>query len=1097
MKKTPVWRYLLCILAAFAGIALVLQTLGWLFRPNLTEKPAAYPPEVIRQAEKLRDVSFDPKNPPSLYVEVDYSEGKKAKWYPKGESPILAELVKEGKLPPVDQRVPEEPVVLRGCDGIGNYGGTWMRVANTPGDVSVITWRLAYANPMRWSPLGYPVVPHLAKKIASSEDRREWILTFRKGLRWSDGHPFGTRDILYWWNCEVNDEHFGRVVPLWLRCSGKSAQVEALDDLNLKVTFPEPNALFPEMLAFRGQDMVGSPEHYLRPYHPTYGNRELIDQALKAYRLPSPRAVYGFMKDYLNPDHPRLWPWIYRTYKSTPPQVFVRNPYYFCVDEEGNQLPYVDRVQFEVQDGKMLALSASGGLITMQARHIRYEDYTELMSRRESSQIEIYHWYPGVRSYWVINPNLNRRVDPERPDTKWKAQLLADKRFRQALSLAINRQDIIQAEFNGQAYPAQVEPGPESPYHLKKLQDAYVQHDPAAANRMLDELGLVRRDYEGMRTFPDGSRMTFYLDFCNFTGAGPAQFVVDDWGKVGVRCIQRERSRSLLYTEKQGNDFDFNVWTAESDFLPLLSPRYFVPVDGEAFYAGAWGRWFARGGFYGDPKAKTGNTLEPPRDHPMYRAFEVYEQALKTPSPEEQKRIYMEVLDIAAENTWTINIASPPPQPVVVKKGFKNVPRNCMTGYLFQTPGNAGVETFFFEKPADSPGAIADTRQSLLETTPRPGAPEPARASEGTTWGRVFRNLLRYGFLAIFALVVALVAFKHPYIGRRLLIMIPTMLVISVIVFTIIQLPPGDYLTTRIMVLQESGDEVDMKQIDELKGLFHFDEPGWKRYLRWLGLKWFVSFERKDMGLIQGHMGRSMETSQEVNDLVGDRIFLTVLISLGTLLFTWFTALPIGIYSAVRQYTLGDYALTFVGFIGMCVPSFLLALVLMALTDISGLFSAEYAAQPEWTAGKWWDLMKHIWIPVVVLGIGGTAGMIRIMRGNLLDELRKPYVITAMAKGVRPMKLLFKYPVRLALNPFISGIGGIFPQLVSGNAIVSIVLSLPTVGPLLLQALFSQDMYLAASMLMVLSLLGVIGTLVSDLLLLWLDPRIRFQGGTR
>jgi ABC-type dipeptide/oligopeptide/nickel transport system permease component len=236
-----------------------------------------------------------------------------------------------------------------------------------------------------------------------------------------------------------------------------------------------------------------------------------------------------------------------------------------------------------------------------------------------------------------------------------------------------------------------------------------------------------------------------------------------------------------------------------------------------------------------------------------------------------------------------------------------------------------------------------------------------------------------------------------------------------------------------------------------------------------------------------------------VNAIVGDRILLTVLISLGTILLTWALAIPIGIYSAVRQYSIGDYVLTFLGFIGMCVPGFLLALLLMYASaeflgiPVSGLFSSQYGAQPEWDWPKILDLLKHIWVPVVVLGIGGTAGMIRVMRANLLDELKKPYVVTARAKGVRPLKLLLKYPVRMALNPFISGIGGIFPQLVSGGAIVAMVLSLPTVGPLLLAALMSEDMYLAGSMLMVLSLLGVVGTLVSDLLLLWLDPRIRMQ----
>jgi ABC-type dipeptide/oligopeptide/nickel transport system permease component len=299
------------------------------------------------------------------------------------------------------------------------------------------------------------------------------------------------------------------------------------------------------------------------------------------------------------------------------------------------------------------------------------------------------------------------------------------------------------------------------------------------------------------------------------------------------------------------------------------------------------------------------------------------------------------------------------------------------------------------------------------------------------------------------------------------------------------------------MQLQESGDEADLQQIEDLKDMFYLEESVAFRYFRWLGLHWFRTFDSKDRGLLQGNMGRSMESGKMVNQIVGDRIVLTILISLGTILFTWVFAIPIGIYSAVKQYSIGDYILTFLGFIGMCVPGFLLALLLMYVSTewfdipVSGLFSSEYGAQPEWTMGKVIDLLKHIWVPVAVLGVGGTAGMIRVMRANLLDELKKPYVVTARAKGVRPLKLLFKYPVRMALNPFISGVGGLFPQLVSGGAIVAMVLSLPTVGPLMLSALMSEDMYLAGSMLMVLSLLGVLGTLVSDLLLLWLDPRIR------
>jgi len=305
------------------------------------------------------------------------------------------------------------------------------------------------------------------------------------------------------------------------------------------------------------------------------------------------------------------------------------------------------------------------------------------------------------------------------------------------------------------------------------------------------------------------------------------------------------------------------------------------------------------------------------------------------------------------------------------------------------------------------------------------------------------------------------------------------------------------------MMLEEQGDTSSLQQIKDLREMFWLDRPLAVRYVKWMGLAWFFTWDSRDKGLLQGDLGRSMVGGQPVNERVGDRIQLTLFISMCTILFTWCAAIPIGILSAVRQYSLWDYVFTFIGFIGMCIPPFLLALIISYLCKVlfgftvTGLFSSEYGSQPQWDWPKFIDLLKHIWMPIVVLGIGGTAGMIRIMRGNLLDELKKPYVLTARAKGVRPLKMLLKYPVRLALNPFISGIGNLFPKLISGGAIVAMVLSLPTVGPLMLEALRMEDMYLAGSMLMVLSLLGVLGTLISDLLLLWLDPRIRFEGTRR
>jgi peptide/nickel transport system permease protein len=326
------------------------------------------------------------------------------------------------------------------------------------------------------------------------------------------------------------------------------------------------------------------------------------------------------------------------------------------------------------------------------------------------------------------------------------------------------------------------------------------------------------------------------------------------------------------------------------------------------------------------------------------------------------------------------------------------------------------------------------------------------------------------------------------YIIRRVLTMIPTLLVISMLVFIIIQLPPGDYLTSYIAELRSQGESVDEQKIVFLREQYGLDRPVYEQYLVWLG------------GMFQGDFGYSFEYSLPVTEVVGDRLFLTVLISVVTILFTWIVAFPIGIYSATHQYSWGDYGLSFLGFLGLATPNFLLALIMLYFanvyfgTSIGGLMAPEYI-NAEWSVDKLLSVLEHLWIPVVVIGSSGTAGMIRRLRANLLDELQKQYVVTGRAKGLPPGKLLAKYPLRVSLNFFIADIGNLLPTVISGAEIVAVVMSLPTTGPLLLSALQSQDMYLAGSFLMFLATLTVIGALVSDLLLAVLDPRIRLQGG--
>jgi peptide/nickel transport system permease protein len=326
------------------------------------------------------------------------------------------------------------------------------------------------------------------------------------------------------------------------------------------------------------------------------------------------------------------------------------------------------------------------------------------------------------------------------------------------------------------------------------------------------------------------------------------------------------------------------------------------------------------------------------------------------------------------------------------------------------------------------------------------------------------------------------------YIVHRLLIMIPTLIVISIVIFTIIQLPPGDYFSTYVAELQSQGEAVDLQKIAFLKAQYGFDKPVWQQYLYWV------------VGLLHGDMGYSFEYNLPVRDIVGDKLLLTFVVSFATVVFTYLVAFPIGIYSATHQYSWSDHTLTFLGFLGLATPNFLLALVLLYIANvyfgisIGGLMDPRYLDEP-WSWGKVVSVLQHLWIPVVVIGLAGTAGMIRRLRANLLDELHKQYVVTARAKGLPPFRALMKYPLRMALNPFISDIGSLLPHIISGAAVVSVVMSLPTTGPMLLDALRSQDMYLAGSFLMFLAFLSVIGVFLSDLALAALDPRIRLRGG--
>lgn len=1083
------------------GIAVLLFValacaLNAVFQPGgVREAPVPPPAGKVAEAESLRDIALTGE-PPRIVQTVNYADQERASWYPRNESPLLKDLVQEGKLPPVHERIGveidgqwvSEPVVMRGVDGIGNYGGTWVR----GGSLEFIRYRGSASTLLHYDVYGRDLVPHLAKSYEVGNGGCTFTFHLRRGLRWSDGALFTADDILYWWNWEENCRDIQSNPDRNLLIRNQAPEVTKIDAYTVRFTFPEPFAAFPCFVAAK-LEIANAPAHYLKQFHPTHPERvpERIAEWQDALKINNPAALYQEVKKWTNPEHPRMWPWLYREYSTLNPQFAVRNPYYWAVDIEGNQLPYLDRILCDTAITRESVAFAHGG-VSKQWMYNLFQDYTLYMRNRDAYGFDVYHWWNGEMPF-VIYPNITLRDDAA-PNGAALATLLAERRFRIALSVAINRQRIIDAVYRGVGEPMGMVPEEGTPWYCEKAAKLHHEYDPQQANRLLDELGLTGRDAEGYRTFPDGKRLTLIQSLPGAADVETMQFIADDWKSVGLRVLIRSQGGSLFLVEKGGRRQQLSWWSGNPHF-PL---RNGIGPDG--YTAPGYDKWLNSGGPYRPHEKVPG--LEPPPDHPMRENIRLHAQALAEADPVKQKALIDQALINFADQVWAINITRSLPQLVLVRKGFRNVPRKAFHGYQTYSPGgNAGIETYFWDEPLnqDAPGVAAAVKGLLVTPVPRVGTVDVSRAAGDagkigiSTPGNGLATAIRWLLIGVVGLFLVMLAVRHPFVRQRLLLLVPMLLVISVMVFIIIQLPAGDYTTVLIAQLEEQGDQVQMQQIREIRETFHLDQPVYTRYVNWMGLRWFLTFSEKDRGLLQGHLGLSMKDNMPVNELVGDRLLLTFLIALGSVLLTWMIAFPVGIYSAVKQYSVGDYFFTSVAFLGMCTPTFLLALVLMVVTGVTGLFSPEFSAMAGWSWPKVLDLMKHIWLPVMIVGVASTAGMIRVMRANLLDELKKPYVVTARAKGMRPIRLLLKYPVRIALNPFVSGIGGLFPALVSSGAIIAVVLGLPTVGPLLLTSVMDQDMYLAGSLLMVLGLLSVFGTLVSDLLLLWLDPRIRYE----
>mgnify|MGYP000238801889 FL=1 len=601
------------------------------------------------------------------------------------EAPALQALVSAGQLPPVAQRLPAEPLVITPPQRTGPYGGVWRRLArDQTTDLQVqILWRIGYEPLIRWDTMGRGFEPNLASQWIVDDQATTYIFRLRRGVKWSDGRPFTADDILFWFNDIICFEELVRTPPNELQRGGTLVQVEKLDELAVRFRFAEPYGLFPRFVASSiwATDMVGSPAHYLRQFHPRHVDRQKLQADARAAGHNTWQSFFEEMRSWRNPGLPTLMAWQITVPPPALQVVCQRNPYYWKVDPEGNQLPYIDTITFDVTDAETLMLRAMSGEVGMQFRGLSPDRYPLLMERQSSGGYEVRHWVGGAGV--VIALNLNHR------DPALRA-VFNDRRFRIALSHAIDRDEINRIALYGAGEPRQCAPSRASPFAYEPLAHAHIEHDPARAAAMLDELGL-RLARDGVRRLSDGRPLRLAIETME-TNSAVVHLVAEHWTRLGVRTDVKEEARQLFYARKAAalHDAVATVGGAEGD--PVLEPRFYLPHNAESNQAVLWAQWFQSNGRQG----------EAPPDE-VRQTMDLYRQIERAPDPRRQVELFHRILQLNAENLWVIGTVAGMPVPVVVRNGgdsrgryekFWNVPDVAATEWVFRSPGNTAPECY-------------------------------------------------------------------------------------------------------------------------------------------------------------------------------------------------------------------------------------------------------------------------------------------------------------------------------------------------------------------------------------------------------------------
>jgi peptide/nickel transport system substrate-binding protein len=602
-----------------------------------------------------------------------------------GESPQLAGLVTQGELPPVDERLPEEPRVIAPHEGIGQYGGTWHRVITNPRDTT-LNHRLTYECLLRYNSNGTKVVPNVATGWEVAPDGRSFTFSLRKGMKWSDGAPFSADDVMYYYEDILGNEELSPSFPAWLKTGGENGVIEKVDDYTIRFTFSQPHGIFMYLVAAaNGLSICTHPGHYLRQFHIDYVDKAELEKMTKDAGLEFWYQLHGSKNNVqTNTERPVISAWKLTVPPPKQPLVAERNPYYWKVDSEGNQLPYIDRIEFMlVTNAEASNLRAMSGEVDMQMRGIAFANYTLYQENREQGDYRVVLWEQGKPSDTCIYPNLAHQ-DPV------LREIIGDRRFRYAFSLVIDRQEIIDSVYLGMATPRQLSPLPSSPFYLESQAQNLLERDVERANQLLDDMGLTERDADGYRLRPDGERLSILFEHSNHfaTWSPIGELMSEHFKSIGIELTDKEYARQLYTQHVRANEHDIGCWNGTSAFNPLIDPRSWIPFrSGSSLHAVPYARWYESGGDEGE---------EPTGD--LRKVLDLFDQIVVTVDQEEQVKLWHEIMELNRENLWTVGISTDAPQPVIVKNNFRNVPEDAVSDFQMLTIGNMTPEQFYIRQ---------------------------------------------------------------------------------------------------------------------------------------------------------------------------------------------------------------------------------------------------------------------------------------------------------------------------------------------------------------------------------------------------------------